>query len=119
MQSFWGNGGLVVAHIDARLVVERLNAVVGDRWSEKHRSLGDGLMVCELTVNGQTHEDVGKGSGPEAAKAMYSDSLKRAAVKFGVGVSIYAMKVVQLNVGQEPNNLRRRSRRRRGKRPTR
>lgn len=79
-------GGLVVCYIDARLVVERLNLIVPDRWSDSYEPFGSGLMWCHLTVDGITRSDVGEGQG----KALVSDALKRAAVKFGVGVSLYA-----------------------------
>lgn len=79
-------GGLVVCYIDARLVVERLNLIVPHRWSDAYEQFGNGLMWCHLTVDGITRSDVGEGQG----KALVSDALKRAAVKFGVGVSLYA-----------------------------
>jgi hypothetical protein len=44
-------------------------------------------MWCHLTVDGITRHDVGEGEG----KGLVSDALKRAAVKFGVGVSLYAI----------------------------
>jgi hypothetical protein len=39
-------------------------------------------------------------------KATNSDALKRAGVMFGIGVSIYAMKAVTLNVGEGDGELR-------------
>lgn len=90
VQSTWPKdnptNGLVVCYIDARLVVERLNLIVPDRWSDNYEVIGGGLMWCHLTVDGITRSDVGEGQG----KALVSDALKRAAVKFGVGVSLYA-----------------------------
>lgn len=90
VQSTWPKdnptGGLVVAYIDARLVVERLNLVCPHLWVDEYEPAGNGLM-CKLTVDGLTRRDVGEGQG----KALFSDALKRAAVKFGVGVSLYAI----------------------------
>lgn len=82
-----GKGVLCVAYIDARLVYERLNLVVPHLWQHNFRSVGDGLMWCDLTIDGITRPDVGEGKG----KALASDALKRAAVTFGVGVSLYAV----------------------------
>lgn len=85
--------GIVVAYIDARLVIERLNHVVGCDWTDKYRWEGNSL-VCALTVHDTTRIDVGEpGSGPQGSspKSLYSDALKRAGVKFGVGVSVYAI----------------------------
>lgn len=90
VQSTWPKdkptGGLVVAYIDARLVVERLNLVCPHLWHDDYAPAPGGLM-CMLTVDGITRRDVGDGVG----KALFSDALKRAAVKFGVGVSLYAI----------------------------
>lgn len=90
VQSTWPKdnptGGLVVAYIDARLVVERLNLVCPHLWTDAYGP-GSGGMQCSLTVDGITRHDIGEGTG----KALYSDALKRAAVKFGVGVSLYAI----------------------------
>lgn len=82
------NAGLVVAYIDARLAIERLNMVVGERWTPRY-AIADGnkLMWCHLTVCGVERPDVGEGIG----KSLVSDSLKRAGVQFGIGVSLYAL----------------------------
>jgi hypothetical protein len=91
--------GLIVGYVDARLVAERLNLVCGGEWSDAYALYGDrldaGFIICHLTIDGVTRSDVGQGSG----KAGYSDALKRAAVKFGVGVSLYAMKQIWLTTG--------------------
>lgn len=97
---------LIVGYIDARLVVERLNTVVGGCWSEKPvRIEGQGnALMYELTVLGQTHIDVGIGQGQDAEmklKAVHSDALKRTAVRFGIGVSLYAMPQFWLPVAAE------------------
>lgn len=97
------NAALIVAHLDARLVIERLNHVVGTNWSERFTPMSTSWLWCELTVAGQSHMDCGTG---QDGKAQRSDALKRAAVNFGIGVSIYAMSVVQLKRGKEPNELR-------------
>lgn len=91
-------------YIDARLAVERLNAVVGpDHWSDEYRLLADGSVVpalhypieCRLTVCGVTRCDVGQLADSrvddKAWKSAYSDALKRAAVKFGIGAYLYAI----------------------------
>ncbi len=87
-------GGLIVAYIDARLVVERLNLIVPHLWSDQYRTVGGGQMWCDLTVDQITRSDVGEGQG----KGLVSDALKRAAVKFGVGVSLYATPKMILDV---------------------
>jgi hypothetical protein len=95
------NGGLVVAYIDMRLVIERLNLIVPHLWYDAYEPLADGKgLVCALTIDGITRCDVGQADAERGGpKALYSDALKRAAVKFGVGVSIYAIAQVYFRAG--------------------
>jgi len=86
-------GGLIVSYIDARLAVERLNLIVPHLWYDEYEPLGKSL-ICRLTVDGIRRQDIGDGTG----KGLFSDALKRAAVKFGVGVSLYAIPQMRLNV---------------------
>lgn len=81
-----GDKALVVPYIDARLVVERLNHVVGGEWSQTYELMGKSLW-CHLTVLGETRPDLGAGYD---GKGLVSDALKRAGVQFGIGVSVYA-----------------------------
>lgn len=85
-------GAMVVAYIDVRLVTERLNLIVPHLWSDEFKPLDGNHILCRLTVDDITRHDVGQGSG----KAGYTDALKRAGVKFGVGVSLYAIPRVHL-----------------------
>lgn len=94
VQTTHGSSGLIVGYIDARLATERLNLVCPHLWSDDYTSAGDGLLMCLLTVDGITRRDVGQGKG----KALFSDAFKRAAVKFGVGVSLYALPQTWLSV---------------------
>ncbi len=84
---------LVVPYVDARAVLDRLDEVVGpEGWFDAYEPLvlekGAYQVKCRLTVLGVTKEDVGEG---ESLKAAFSDALKRAAVKFGVGRHLYRM----------------------------
>jgi hypothetical protein len=97
---------MVVAYIDARLVAERLNHVVGGGWEPEYEAAGQGLMWCRLRVFGITRADMGAGQGAAggmAAKATVSDALKRAGVPFGIGVSIYAMSRAVLDASTAPS----------------
>jgi hypothetical protein len=88
-------GGLIVAYIDARLAVERLNLIVPHLWHDDYEPAGK-FLGCALTVDGITRRDVGQEL--MNLKGLYSDAFKRAAVKFGVGVSLYAIPKMMLNV---------------------
>jgi hypothetical protein len=93
-------GCIVVAYIDARLVIERLNAVVAEAWTaEYHGTAKEQFMRCDLTVCGTSRSDVGQAAG--LSKDLISDSLKRAAVHFGIGVSVYALPQITLWLNQE------------------
>lgn len=93
-----------LAYANARDVMDRLDSVLGvDGWSDSYVVLLDApwTVECSLTVDvGKpiTKTDVGYSNDPEndkaknePAKAAYSDALKRAAVKFGVGRFLYDM----------------------------
>ena len=82
----------MVAYIDARAAMNRLDRVVGvDGWSDAYEVLEAGTVKCRLTVLGISKEDTGIG---EDLKAAFSDALKRAAVKFGVGRYLYDLPTV-------------------------
>jgi hypothetical protein len=91
VQSTWPKdepkNALIVCYMDARLVVDRLNLLLPHLWWDEYEQIDATHMVCKLTVDGVTRRDIGEGAG----KALYSDALKRAAVKFGIGVSNYAV----------------------------
>lgn len=57
----------------------------------KYNDLRYGGIRCNLTVLGVTKSDVGVPSFAEQLKGAYSDSLKRAAVKFGIGEYFYRL----------------------------
>ena len=101
-QKINGNKALVVSYIDARLVQDRLDSVVGpENWADSYEVLGDGSVVCRLAVRFGTDTewitktDVGSQSeqpdGGDRLKAAFSDALKRAAVKFGIGRYLYSL----------------------------
>jgi Rad52/22 family double-strand break repair protein len=108
----------IATYIDARLVYDRLDQVCGERWSARFaplaralvpRGRGDGeppplYVRCQLTLYGVIREDVGEGHDPKAA---LSDAVKRAAVTFGVGRVLYAMRLPWLQAGDADGELRR------------
>jgi hypothetical protein len=108
VQSEWpkegeADGAICVGYIDARLVSARLNKVVGGNWSEKPIRVegATNALLCELTVFDQTHTDLGVAQGRTdemKLKAVHSDALKRPAVRFGIGESIYAMPEIRIGV---------------------
>lgn len=95
-----GNRALAMAYVDARVVQDRLDEVLGvENWQDEYQVLPDGSVLCKLTLKlGDrwiTKMDVGGPSeqpdGGDRLKAAVSDALKRAAVKFGVGRYLYRL----------------------------
>ena len=127
----------VVAYIDARTVVARLNLLFPGRWHAPTDALpldmrltrrgADGTLTpirvsdqgevkaddtlyyrCRLAIGDAAFEDVGAGDDPKAA---YSDAIKRAAVRAGIGESLYAMDSPWLRVGDAERPAARQPRR--------
>src|SRR5690349_12437444 len=95
-----GNRALALAYVDARVIQDRLDDVLGVMgWQDSYRVLPDGSVMCRLRlkIGDQwiTKVDVGGQSeqpdGGDRTKAAFSDALKRAAVKFGVGRYLYRL----------------------------
>lgn len=94
------NRCLALRYIDARAVMDRLDAVVGvDGWQDAYAVLPSGEVECRLSVKvaGEwiTKADVGGQSEQhddgDKLKAAFSDALKRAAVKWGIGRYLYRL----------------------------
>jgi hypothetical protein len=93
-----GNRALALAYVDARVIQDRLDDVLGvEGWQDDYECLPDGSVVCRLRLRlgdeWVTKVDVGGPSeqpdGGDRLKAAFSDALKRAAVKFGIGRYLY------------------------------
>jgi hypothetical protein len=98
-----GNRALAVPYIDARDVEQRLDDVLGiDGWRDDYTVLDGGAVACRLSLKiGETwiaKMDVGAPSeqpdGGDRMKAAFSDALKRAGVKWGIGRYLYALPAV-------------------------
>lgn len=99
-QAVKNNRALALAYVDARVIMDRLDDVLGvARWQDNYEILADGSVQCRLRifVGGRwiTKTDVGSPSeqpdGGDRLKAAFSDALKRAAVKFGLGRYLYRL----------------------------
>jgi hypothetical protein len=97
-QSVSNGKALALAYIDARDVMERLDAVCGPSgWQSEHYDCGTGRVACKIGIF-QKHGDYGNwvwksdGAGAtafEADKGACSDAFKRAAVMWGIGRYLY------------------------------
>jgi hypothetical protein len=95
-----GNRAMAIAYVDARVIQDRLDDVLGVAgWQDEYDCLPDGGVVCRLRLRlGDewiTKMDVGGQSEQpdegDRRKAAFSDALKRAAVKFGIGRYLYRL----------------------------
>lgn len=94
-----GGRAMAIAYVDARVVMDRLDEVLGlGGWQASYREVPDGI-VCRLRAKlaGEwvDHEDVGSYSEQpdegDRIKAAFSDALKRAAVHLGIGRYLYRL----------------------------
>jgi len=101
-----GTKAMALAYIDARDVMDRLDAVCGpENWQDRYEFHG-ARTVCYLSirVDGEwiTKADGAGDSDVEAEKGAISDALKRSAVKWGIGRYLYHLESpwVPCEVGQ-------------------
>lgn len=85
---------LALAYLDARDVMERLDQVCGpEGWQTKHADMSGGRAACHLgiIVDGTWiwKSDGAGATDVEGDKGAFSDSLKRAAVAWGIGRYLY------------------------------
>jgi hypothetical protein len=94
------NRALAVAYVDARVIQDRLDEVLGPaNWQDEYEFLEGGGVLCRLRlrIGGEwlTKVDVGGESEQpdegDRRKAAVSDALKRAAVKWGLGRYLYRL----------------------------
>jgi hypothetical protein len=99
-QAVKGNRAMAVAYVDCRMIQDRLDEVLGvENWQDEYVLLADGSVTCKLQLkigDGWVSKmDVGSPSeqpdGGDRLKAAFSDALKRAAVKFGIGRYLYRL----------------------------
>lgn len=99
-----------VAYIDARDVMDMLDAVVGvENWQSDYKEIKGNLYAgIGIKINKEWiwKWDCGTESISEKAKGEASDSFKRAAVKWGIGRFLYDVPVqyVKANEPKKDNN---------------
>ncbi len=91
-----GTKALALAYIDSRAVMNRLDEIIGPAfWQCDHRGCGDGLLAAGIGIDlGEGYIWKWDGAGEtkvEGEKGAFSDSFKRAGVKWGIGRYLYDM----------------------------
>ena len=101
-----GKKAMVLPYVTNRAIMERLDQVVGvGNWYPEFRPVdagGEHGMICRLTIvinlgadlgwRTLTREDGASNTKIEPIKGGISDSMKRAAVQFGIGRYLYNLK---------------------------
>ncbi len=101
----------VLAYIDARAVMDRLDKVVGpENWSDNYRKEGN-ATICRLSIkvpavgtgysSWVSKEDGSEDSDIEAVKGGLSGAMKRAAVKWGISRYLYNLSENFARVSEE------------------
>lgn len=91
-----GPVAMALAYMDARDVMDRLDAVCGpDGWQDAYVETEKGRVICTLSIRvGEQWISKSDGAGDtavEGEKGGISDALKRAAVKWGIGRYLYGL----------------------------
>lgn len=94
-----GDKALALAYLDARDVMDRLDAVCGPaNWQSHFDETAKGRVICRLSIRiGDewiTKSDGAGDTAVEGEKGGISDALKRAAVSWGVGRYLYRLPAV-------------------------
>lgn len=102
-----GGYATILAYKDARVDMNRLDAVFGlGFWQRKH-TLINGNLFCSVGIwNKEINqwvwvEDVGVESNAEKEKGQASDSFKRACFNLGIGRELYDYPLIQVKLNQD------------------
>lgn len=109
-----GNNGLkalLVPYVTSRAIMARLDEVFGLCWQDEYKVLdigGKPGMQCTIIITDPNsgrvitkRSDAAELTHIEAIKGGYSDSLKRAAVKFGIGRFLYDLPQQWVQISQQ------------------
>jgi hypothetical protein len=99
---------IALAYIDARDVQDRLDEVCGVFWQTRHHHCGGEKLACDIGIKiGDEWLWRGDGAGAsdvEAEKGAFSDSFKRAAVRWGIGRYLYDLDTPWVEIEAKGNS---------------
>lgn len=99
-----GGYATILAYKDARVDMNRLDAVYGvEGWQKKYEVINGNLfcsigVYCDKSNQWIWKQDVGTESMTEKEKGQASDAFKRAAFNFGIGRELYDYPVIQIKL---------------------
>lgn len=106
--------GMALAYINARSVMDRLDAICGPgNWQDRYPH-ANGKTVCDIGIrvlrDDGSSEWVWKSDGAgdtdfEAAKGALSDAFKRAAVRWGIGRYLYDLDAPWVELEREGKSI--------------
>lgn len=98
---------VILAYKDARVDMNRLDAVYGpEYWQRKHHVI-DGNLYCSIGIYNKEikewvwKEDVGVESYTEKEKGQASDSFKRAGFNIGIGRELYDYPLILIQLKED------------------
>ena len=105
----FGNWARVLCYLDARAVMDRLDAVAGPgNWQDAYKETASGKNLCSLSirVDGDwvTKCDGAGNTNIEGDKGGLSDAFKRAGVKWGIGRHLYSLGETKVNLSEQRPN---------------
>ena len=105
----FGSWARVLCYLDARAVMDRLDAVVGPQnWRDVYEETQSGKNICTLFIRvGDDWVSKSDGAGNtniEGDKGGLSDAFKRAGVKWGIGRHLYSLGETKVNLSEQRPN---------------
>ena len=102
----------ILAYKDARVDMNRLDAVLGfENWQKKYELI-DGNLFCSVGIFNEKlnqwiwKQDVGTESNTEKEKGQASDAFKRACFNLGIGRELYDYPVIQIKLNEDEAELK-------------
>lgn len=99
-----GGYATILAYKDARVDMNRLDAVYGVEYWQKKYDLIDGHLFCSIGIYNKAinqwvwKQDVGTESNTEKEKGEASDASKRACFNIGIGRELYDYPLIQVKL---------------------
>src|SRR5690606_3633645 len=98
-----GGYATILAYKDARVDMNRLDAVCGVNWQTKYELI-DGQLFCSIgiKIDGDWiwRQDVGEESFTEKTKGRASDAFKRAGFRWGIGRELYDYPLIKVKLNE-------------------
>lgn len=107
-----GGYATILAYKDARVDMNRLDAVYGVEGWQKKYDLIDGHLFCSVGIWSKAmaqwiwKQDVGTESNTEKEKGEASDAFKRACFNLGIGRELYAYPLIQVALEKDEWELK-------------